>query len=310
MKRLPFVLVLSLLALTTVFVCGCSKNKDKEEPTPSEEPTQSFKDGVIPSRFAVAEGKYVHFSQGNLQYQASTNTWRFANHQWDFVGYMTEGNVYEKGVKCDNSELSDKYTGWIDLFCWGTSGWNSGAVAYQPWATSNAYADYYPGGNMDNDLTGAYANADWGVYNKISNGGNKAGLWRTLTIAEWEHLFNNSTCGHATVNGVHGYVLLPDAWSKPEDLDDFVKNPNNWTANVYSGQQWKDMELAGAVFLPSAGFRDGQAVVMAGEYGHYWSSSHADFNCARHIGFFEENAFMGWNFRNIARSVRLVQDVK
>ena len=51
--------------------------------------------------FSVSSTKQVHFSQGNLQYQASTNTWRFAEMQWDFVGgtdfYTGElfGNVYE-----------------------------------------------------------------------------------------------------------------------------------------------------------------------------------------------------------------------
>ena len=30
--------------------------------------------------------KKVHFSKGNLQYQASTNTWRFAEKQYDIIG--------------------------------------------------------------------------------------------------------------------------------------------------------------------------------------------------------------------------------
>ena len=30
---------------------------------------------------------------------------------------------------------------------------------------------------MNNNLTGKYADADWGVYNAVSNGGKKAGLW-------------------------------------------------------------------------------------------------------------------------------------
>ncbi|MBQ5532192.1 MAG: Ig-like domain-containing protein, partial [Bacteroidales bacterium] len=32
------------------------------------------------------QGGKVLFSPGNLQYQASTNTWRFAEHQYDYVG--------------------------------------------------------------------------------------------------------------------------------------------------------------------------------------------------------------------------------
>ena len=126
--------------------------------------------------FSVADGRTVRFSRGNLQYQASTDTWRFAERQYDYIGN-------------GNSNISSSYNGWIDLFGWGTSGWkNSGATAYVPWSTSTEYGDYFPGGDNVANLTDAYANADWGVYNAISNGGNQAGMWRTLTKAEWEYL--------------------------------------------------------------------------------------------------------------------------
>lgn len=81
-------------------------------------------EGGINALFTIIEdGDKVYFSQGNLQYQASTNTWRFAEHQWDYVG---EGN----------NNISPNYNGWIDLFGWGTSGYNHGAVCYQPWSIS------------------------------------------------------------------------------------------------------------------------------------------------------------------------------
>ena len=149
-----------------------------------------IKDGAILAEFSVSDSTKVYFSQGNLQYRASSKTWRFAEHQWDFVGDSINGNVYENGVKSDNAKISSTYDGWIDLFGWGTSGWNSGANAYQPYSTSTVYSDYYPDGSYYNDLTGSYANADWGVYNKISNGGNQAGLWRTLTYSEWSYLIS------------------------------------------------------------------------------------------------------------------------
>ena len=43
-------------------------------------------DGMLPGTFSVSATQQVHFSQGNLQYRASTNTWRFAEHQYDCVG--------------------------------------------------------------------------------------------------------------------------------------------------------------------------------------------------------------------------------
>ena len=43
--------------------------------------------GAIDGLFTInSNGDQVYFSQGNLQYQASTNTWRFATNQWDYVG--------------------------------------------------------------------------------------------------------------------------------------------------------------------------------------------------------------------------------
>ena len=42
---------------------------------------QLLPEGALCNIFSVGENKTVHFSKGNLQYQASTNTWRFAEEQ-------------------------------------------------------------------------------------------------------------------------------------------------------------------------------------------------------------------------------------
>ena len=55
---------------------------------------------LVKGEFTVAPGgRKVYFSRGNLQYQASTNTWRFAENQWDYVGSGEYGNVYENSIK-------------------------------------------------------------------------------------------------------------------------------------------------------------------------------------------------------------------
>ena len=41
--------------------------------------------GMLNGMFSVSNNTKVYFSQGNLQYQASTDTWRFATNQWDYV---------------------------------------------------------------------------------------------------------------------------------------------------------------------------------------------------------------------------------
>ena len=259
--------------------------------------------GAIKAAFSVSADKKVYFSQGNLQYQASTSMWKFAEHQYDMIGI-------------DNRKISETYEGWIDLFGWGTSGWNSGANAYQPYSPSTEYSDYYPGGSYSNNLTGSYANADWGVYNKISNGGNQAGLWRTLTKDEWAYLINTRTNassknGVATVNSVTGLVLLPDEWTLPADVT-FTSGANgDYAQNTYSAEEWSKMETNGAVFLPAAGCRYGTDVYFVGSYGYYWSSSANDDYNASCLYFRSDYVAPDYShYRYYGRSVRLVQDAE
>ena len=223
-------------------------------------------DGVLPGAFSVSVTQQVHFSQGNLQYQASTATWRFAEHQYDYVGSA-------------NSNMSSTYSGWIDLFGWGTSGWNSGAVCYQPWSTSTTASDYYPGGSSTSDLTGTYAEADWAWHNVISNGGNAAHLWRTLTQSEWYYILYTRTNaaskrGTGNINGVGGLIILPDNWTLPSGCSftsGLASSNGDWTRNSYTFAQWTQMEAAGAVFLPAA---DYDKIPVGG--GSYWSTSRSD----------------------------------
>ena len=216
--------------------------------------------------FSVSPSQQVRFSPGNLQYQASTDTWRFAEHQYDYVGDATSGNVSEGGNPCDNSLMSASYSGWIDLFAWGTSGYNG----KHPYMNSTTATDY---GDGKNDI--AATNYDWGVYVTISNGNGYQ--WRTLTTLEWEYLFNTrskSLYGHATVCGVKGIVLLPDNWQLPDGMT-FIPSPANYyEKNIYDAGQWLQMEEHGAVFLPAAGMRRTDNVVLfSNEIGNYWTSS-------------------------------------
>ena len=243
-------------------------------------------EGAIPALFSVSSTQQVFFSKGNLQYQASTGTWRFAEHQWDYVGgnsYGTEyGTVYENGVKCDNSQISQSYSGWIDLFGWATSGWDNNNHYYQPWDTESTgwtvdgYGyGYWDGQYANYGMTGDYANCDWGVYNAISNGGNESGLWRTLSDGEWGYVTNSRPNAAykksiATVNGIQGWILLPDAWIQPEGIE-FMGSAGNYEINTYSLSEWDILEQSGAVFFPNAGNRHGTNY-GSGD-GYYWSTS-------------------------------------
>ena len=296
--------------------------------TPGNGESGNIMDGAVKGLFSVSENHKVYFSKGNLQYQASTNTWRFAEHQWDFVGGIDHfsneesGNVYQNGVKCSNNTPSSTYEGWIDLFGWATSGFYHDGVCHYPWTYSQtsgyvAYGDHYA--NLD-DGTGE---ADWG-YNAISNGGNKIGQWRTLSGEEWEYLVRsrNTASGirfaKATVNGVRGVVLLPDDWNSSVYG---LTNTNEETAASYNDNMISDytwisvLEPTGAVFLPAAGKREYLYVYYANVEGGYWSSSgssmemflsHRDF--ADCFQFINTRLYFDSGSRSNGHSVRLVHD--
>ncbi len=292
--------------------------------------------------FSINDSQQVVFAPGNLQYRASTGTWRFAEHQWDIIGAA-------------NSNISPSYSGWIDLFGWGTSGYDNTAndpwaINYQPWASSsgrvfavhdslcpNDYG-YGPSLNMpDPDLIGTSANYDWGVYNAIynprTNTTDPAGTWRTLSQEEVKVIFTTRrTCSivryaYATVNGVTGIILTPDNWND----NTYTFNKANPTGNGYgygdntvTALDWTNiLEPAGCVFLPSAGYRNGTTVNDVGLAGHYWEVTRSPSGMVYPNGWGLDKwsrmlfvkptwavAIGNDDYRYIGNSVRLVKVVK
>ena len=224
--------------------------------------------GALPGIFSVSATTRINFSQGNLQYRPRIKTWRFAVNQYDVAG-TANNNVYMQAYCSD----------WIDLFGYGTSGWDGGAGRFMPYETTTNNTEYTEDPN-GNDLTEFYANADWGYYNPIINGGNQTALWRTLTSTEWTYLLTlrpnaAQLKGMATVENTPGYVLLPDDWTCPTGLT-FVNSDSSYTSNVYNAANWALMEAAGAVFLPAAGQRTSSNTTNVGTVGNYWTTSHVN----------------------------------
>lgn len=261
--------------------------------------------GAINGNFTInSAGDQVYFSKGNLQYQASTGIWQFAEKQYDYVGD-------------DNSNISSTYDGWIDLFGWGTSGYNHGATCYRPWSSSTNSGNYYAYGSTSYNLYDQTGQADWG-YNAISNGSALTNQWRTLTGIEWNYLFDTRSTSSgiryakAVVNGVSGIILLPDNWNPAIHA---LNNTNEvydveFTVNEITAAEWALMEVDGAVFLPAAGSRNGTVVISAGSYGSYWSSSSYGGSDVRLLYFSNESSSPNTiGARYYGRSVRLVHDV-
>jgi hypothetical protein len=268
--------------------------------------------GAICGKFTInANGDQVYFSQGNLQYIGSAVTpyWKFADHQWDVLGITTGQNSSSQNV--------DR-----DLFGWGTSGWNNCNMYYQPydtehfWDSETGYG-YGPtdGTNYNYNLTGNYANADWGVYNAIANGGNMPNLWHTLTYTEWNYVFNsrNTPSGiryaKGIVSGVNGVVLLPDNWSASVYALNYTNKSNApYNTNEITAENWATMEDNGAVFLPAAGYRVGTSVSNMDSGGNYWSTSYNGSSYARFVLFDDSNLYTDFsNYRFYGLSVRLAR---
>lgn len=268
-----------------------------------------YANGSSKKLFTINEGgDQVRFSAGNLQFAVGEDEegnriskWRFAEHQYDVVGSA-------------NSSIGRNNKNWIDLFGWGTSGYNSGATAYQPWATSTTYSDYWPGGAYDNHLTGSYSHADWGVNNgeDVVYGNNASGLsdWRTLTNAEWAYLLNNSTNGLATIDGsYYGLVILPDDWSTPVGCPEFTAGTGSgFGTNDYTLEAWDKMENAGAIFLPVTGYRSNTTLYNITAEGWYWSVSYANQGQSYALKINSSSKSVSGKSRQHGCAVRLVRD--
>lgn len=210
--------------------------------------------GYAPAKFggvfSVAANKQVRFSPGNLQYYCSSSSpqWRFAQHQYDVATF--DGTAYAVN--------SGK---WIDLFSFANSGYN-GRTPYQISATAPS------------DSAISKTSFDWGWYNAIANGGNVAGRWRTLKAAEWSFLIvNRSACvGLAQVNSKRGLIIIPDDWVQPAGVSTFASGVSGgYQTNNYDAAAWAKMEVAGAVFLPFNGYRDGRTQKEYTTTGQYWT---------------------------------------
>lgn len=186
--------------------------------------SQTYTPRALSSKFSVAANKKVQFSSGNLQYHTGNRTWRFAEHQYDYIG---EDNI-------NVGDTAKKI--WIDMFGWSTDNSNNN-YGVNP---SNANKDY----------EGLFV--DWGTL--FSN------EWYTLSKDEWQYLLHNrqnapSLQQLASIEETFGILLFPDDWIMPNEVN--ISEPDEYGRHPYTIEDWRLLEAAGAVFLPAAGRRTG-----------------------------------------------------
>lgn len=201
------------IAVSCVCLTGCYRDSVDD---PTKENGDSTKEQIVIGEFSVSAYQKVMFSKGNLQYQASTDTWRFAPHQYDYVGK-------------NNSLSSPSYSGWIDRLSWGIG---------------------------DNPISDYYYNEVWKDWGENAIGDISSNVYRTLSGSEWDYLFNlrfdaDQLWSQGTVNGVRGVIILPDNFSKHLSVS-WKAQAKNYETNTYSINEWTIMENGGAIFLPAA----------------------------------------------------------
>ena len=208
-----------------------------------------------PPFFSVSPTRKVRFAPGNVQYKASTQEWRFAENQWDYVGDATVGTVYENGIKSDNTLISSTYNGWIDLFGWATAGvknpdgdygYDSNHKKYHPYSpNSGNYLGFGPISGVSGmeysfegwtDLLlpiGAYDTNDTWIVDAGNTWNNTLvpGAEKVRKYCDWGVHFNES--GEGSQNRVNG----------------------TWFTMSYSQQRYLFMERA------NAGLLSGYAVI-------------------------------------------------
>lgn len=154
-------------------------------------------EGALRGEFTInGSGDKVYFSKGNLQYHGTDHDWRFAEHQYDYVGAWNTSN-------------------WVDLFGWGT--WGEGKNPLQT-EGSFTWSSDFSGTIIDVSSTGwcTLTGDEWAyVFNTRTNAASKK--------------------GHGNVNGVNGMILLPDDWTLPGGLT-FTSGNSEWTNVYTSSQ--------------------------------------------------------------------------
>ena len=275
---------------------------------------------TLPGQFTIADGKQVRFSKGNLQatYDASAQTWTwgFAAHQYDRIGNAPGNTTITTEVK----EATEPYArlsgnGTVDLFDWST------AYTYYGISTSND-------GTYTNNTSAVFV--DWGG---LSIGSSSPGDWYTPSWAKLEHMLfsrNASTIGStenarflkvSSVVGMKGIIIFPDDFTWDEGMMGTAPSCNNDGKNngngTFSADQWAAMEAAGAVFLPSTGYRKSSTYVDTSDsyyhYGCYWTNDVAKNSTGPGFLWFKyDNGTVGREYRygdKSGVSVRLVRDL-
>lgn len=283
----------------------------------------------------VASPKWVHFTQGNLQYIGSAKDengnaapyWRMAETQYSYLG--TANGVPSKTTTGSKIPADAD----VDLFGWGE--------ATPPFLGSIAETgDYQPSITTADKLLPDTANWATKFNNKsatlyIEQGTPYRGIegekYIVLSETEWVNLFDNQYWCGATVtlnDGktiVKGLVICPskigavsiDENNAKEILGENIRKTSSYTPTALFSENTQITQQTiddnGLLFLPAAGYRVGRSFKHIsngiGLYGDYWSITSYSNKSAYGLEFQADNnqlfAPNNHSYRYYGASVRL-----
>ncbi|MCR5575278.1 MAG: fimbrillin family protein [Bacteroidaceae bacterium] len=268
---------------------GSANLPDNMGTTPASGPDPAAPAGTSGYAFSVSDTKQVFIANSNLMWEGTTATGNYSlmEHPWTTI--ETTGNI---GSMPANYGISDTNSVQVSLFGWGTP--------ETPYLTSDDEDDYAVSGFVD-----------WGTYYGDHN-------WRCLTKTEWVYLLtrNVSAFGKgfafATVNNVHGMIIIPDNFTTPSGITFVAGLANEYDTNVYTVAQWTILQNVGVVFLPAAGYRDADSerVQSVGEIIDYWCKPVSDSDVA--ALYYDDSYGLDYDdeyqYKTYGCSVRLVYD--
>ena len=250
-------------------------------------------DGALNGTFSVSATNKIYFSKGSLRYQPSTQKWRFAEPQYDQLHKASDVNP--DGYVDVSNEYKADYTGWIELFGWGCTGYkdteyNADQTCFMPYETATGDGSHYGPTGSEYKLDVA-RHSDWGYVN-IENGGE--GGWRLWDMEEVLYMMNLRDTPSdirfawaqideaGTDDDAIGIIIFPDEWDTtfydiqhPNTFE--TTGPDQFYINVISVDDWNNiLEPNGAMFMITPGGRIGTALVEPGStLGLYWSRTPA-----------------------------------
>ena len=237
----------------TVFQ-GSDKLNDRKFTTSSLNPATSVNTVCqlsiihnVKDAFSVSDGKQVYFSKGNLWYgkvgEETESALHFETNQWE----STPSFNNDRYVKTDPNHVSH--------FTWA----NTVEKAISKFDSSQDYLF------CDENHKQSVDGSDY--------------IYYALSKEEWDYLLEKRTM----LNGKDRYSLDISHGVSIESKTYYglFLYPDNYNGKIVSSSmtwKWKDINDAGIVFLPAAGFRDRDQVDFGGInssllLGYYWTSS-------------------------------------